>query len=156
MSRLLLFATVVPCLLIAGVAAATATATHRCSTVAEPQARLACYDAEFPPMDDGGRAAGVEVGQQKAHEEFGLNRSQLRERQPEPLRQPLPKRLEAVVTRVSERVVTLDNGQVWLLTEAISKGHLEAGDAVSIKSAAMGTFLLITPARAALRVRRVE
>lgn len=143
-------------------AAGPSKSSHACAAVASPEERLACYDAAFPPtVDPVAEAAAREAAQERARQDFGLNRVQLREREPERFRDETPDRIEAKVAGISqrpsgERVVTLDNGQVWLLTEATSKGPLAAGDQVSIKAGAMGSFLLVTPGRATLRARRIR
>jgi len=94
-----------------------------------------------------------------ARQEFGLNQAQLREQDPE--RDVALDRIEAKLVslsrrRTGERVLTLDNGQIWLLTEVTSKGQLRVGDAVQIRTAALGSFMLITPARVPLRARRLQ
>lgn len=163
MSNLLLRAAVGFALIpVLAFAAEPSRASHPCAGLSDSEKRLACYDAAFPPVvDAAAEAAARQAAQEKARQEFGLNLVQLREREPERFRDEMPDRIEAKVSRVSqrpsgERVVTLDNGQVWLLTEATSKGPLSAGNSVSIKAGAMGNFLLITPARASLRARRIQ
>lgn len=136
--------------------------THPCASVVEPVERLVCYDKAFPP------AAGVQAGnvdlearRQEALEEFGLNKQQLFDRQPEELREIQPDRIEGVVKGVAERadggrVVTLENDQVWLLTEGRSRGRLETGDKVTIREAALSSYMLFTPAGIPLRAKRLR
>lgn len=93
-------------------------------------------------------------------EDFGLSRSQLQAREPERTSTRI-ERIEATVTDVrqrssGERVITLDNGQVWLQTEVTVRGPLKPGDVVAIRRGAFSSFQLITPGRVALRVRRIE
>ena len=93
--------------------------------------RLACYDAAFPPVA-GAMDAAAE--RDRALREFGLNKTQLRERDPARMRVVAPDRIEASIARLSvrptgERVVTLDSGQIWLLTEVTMKGHGARGGA---------------------------
>ena len=168
-------------LLAIGVAAAGAgEPTHPCAAVDNPAERLACYDKAFPRAST---AAGVEqqaespvaeateVPQQRdipeaaeepeLVEKFGLTEAQLQARDPERPREPRVERIEATVVGIrhlssGERVVTLDNGQVWLQTEITVRGHLAEGDQVVIRRAALGSFQLVTPGRVALRVRRIE
>lgn len=136
--------------------------SHECARVPEASARLACYDAAFPPVrDEAALAAAAEARREQAVKDFGLDAGQLRERAPESERVELPSRIEASVARVTERgngqrVVTLDNGQVWLLTEATSKGPLKEGDRVTLRAGALGSYVLVTPGRATLRARRVN
>lgn len=93
--------------------------------------------------------------------EFGLSEAQLRARDPERSRAAGPDQIEARVVGLDfratgERVITLDNGQVWLQTEVTVRGPLKAGDTVRIRKAALSSFQLVTPGRVALRVRRLE
>jgi len=135
---------------------------HDCAKVLDPEDRLACYDAAFPPVrDEAAIAAAAAARREKALQEFGLDAMQLRERSAEAAGDELPSRIEASITDVTyrasgQRVVTLDNGQVWLLTEATSKGPLKPGDRIAIRAAALGSFVLVAPGRATLRARRLN
>ena len=156
-----------PMRVIAGVAlllaatcatAAPQAATHACTSITGASERLACYDAAFPPV-----ANAVDLGSQRerALKEFGLNKSQLRDRDPERMRVVAPDRIEGSVARMSvrpsgERVITLDSGQVWLLTEVTMKGPLQTGDRVTVREAALGSHMLVTPKNVALRARRIQ
>ena len=136
----------------------SATEAPQCAAVADPTERLACYDAAFPPLSG---AASLAASREKDLKNFGLNQTQQRASLPENLRAALPDRIEAAVTAVrtlaeGARTVTLDNEQVWLLPEVTSKGHLEAGDHIVIRKAAIGTFMLITPGKIALRAKRIQ
>jgi hypothetical protein len=50
--------------------------------------------------------------------------------------------------------VVLDSGQTWTVMD--SDGRLSGGDAVTIKRAALGSFLMLTPSNHSYRVRRVK
>ena len=50
--------------------------------------------------------------------------------------------------------VVLDSGQTWTVMD--SDGRLSSGDAVTIKRAALGSFLMLTPSNHSYRVRRVK
>jgi uncharacterized cupin superfamily protein len=72
---------------------------------------------------------------------------------------PGPSRIEARVTRVNADsqgsvTLTLDNGQVW----SVQQGDqwLQSGDHVTIRQAALGSYLLTTPAHHSYRVRRLQ
>lgn len=140
----------------------SAVVSHPCAPVSDATERLACYDNAFPrPSDSAAKPLTDAAARVDALKEFGLSKEQMRQREPERMREITPERIEARVADVvyrpnRERVITLDNGQVWLLTEATSKGHLSAGDAVVVRRAALGSFMLITPSRIPLRARRVE
>lgn len=142
----------------AQVVAAPQAGTHSCAAVTAASERLACYDAAFPPV-----AGAVDMASEKerALKEFGLNKSQLRDRDPDRMSVLAPDRIEASVARVSERstgerLVTLDSGQVWLLTEGSTRGHLAIGDRVTIREATLGSHMLLTPKKIALRARRIQ
>ncbi|MFU8820179.1 MAG: type VI secretion system-associated protein TagO [Gammaproteobacteria bacterium] len=166
---------------IASSAAGAGDPSHPCAAVDDATERLACYDRAFPRPAEAAAAAASEaahVVQQapgraverapepkaaaatETAEEFGLSLTQLQARDPERVSTRI-ERIEATVTEVGyrpsgERVITLDNGQVWLQTEVTVRGPLRAGDAVAIRRAALGSFQLVTPGRVALRVRRIE
>jgi hypothetical protein len=145
---------------------AAAADSHPCAAKAEPSERLACYDKAFPPGpgarfgDVGMTEADREAKRQQALRDFGLNAVQKEERQPEAERSLKPDRIEAGVTKVSyratgERVIALDNGQVWLITEVTEKGWIKAGDRISVRTALLGTYMLDT-GRVQLRARRIQ
>jgi FKBP-type peptidyl-prolyl cis-trans isomerase len=69
--------------------------------------------------------------------------------------------LQAQVTKVStkphgELVVTLENGQVWTEIQTNSGARVKAGDRVTIKPGALGSFLLAAPNGRSTRVTRVR
>jgi hypothetical protein len=156
--RLPVFASALACLaLLPAVAAAQ---SHPCASVVDPTERLECYDKAFPPAD-GVRTAALdrEARRQEALRDFGLSKVQKAERDPEQY-EVGPERIEATITKLTyratgERVVTLDNGQVWLLTEVTDKGWIKPGDRITMKTAALGTFMLDT-GRIVLRARRLQ
>lgn len=160
MHRLLSVAAVIG--LFLGATRDAGAAAHPCADVREAPARLACYDRAFPPA--GGSTGAVvdrEAERQEALKNFGLSRHQLREIDPANARDLSPGRIQATVQRVSQtaegkRVVTLDNGQVWLLTENTSRGDLRAGHAITVREAALGTYMMVTPSGVALRARRTR
>lgn len=144
------------------IAAEPSAKSHACAAITDPTQRLACYDMAFPPVA-GARSGAVdlEAERERALREFGLNKGQLRVREPERMREISPDRIEATVARVTnrptgERVVTLDSGQIWVLTEVTSKGHLDSGDRVVVREAALGSYMLVTPKRVSLRAKRIK
>lgn len=158
MSSLHVLALVVLCSVPVAAVAFESPPTHACAAVSSSTERLSCYDAAFPPLDD---PAALAAAKEKALSEFGLSGDQLRERTPEHIRKLAPERIQASVTRIAiradgSRTLTLDNGQVWWLTEVTSKGHLKVGDQVALRTAALGSFMLITPSRVPLRARRID
>ncbi|WP_259165984.1 type VI secretion protein [Xanthomonas sp. 4461] len=133
-------------------AAAQQVTTHACASVPDPLPRLACYDASFPPSPE---VRAAEAG--RGLREFGRNPAQASAMSPV---KP-PAQVSATVVTVTyradgTRVVVLDTRQRWALTEATSRGHLAEGDAVTIRTAAMGSYMLVTPGGVALRARRLD
>jgi hypothetical protein len=140
--------------------AQSAPASHPCTAVVAPLERLACYDAAFPRSATA-IAESKAVAEAQARQEFGLSERERRERDAPGLAEPVPERLESTVARLDfasngARIITLDNGQVWQQSEVSSKGRLAIGDRVVLRNAALGSFMLVTPARVALRVRRLR
>lgn len=96
-----------------------------------------------------------------AREQFGLSEDERNKRNPDRPADTTPKHIQAAITELSyrrsgERLITLDNGQMWLETASSRHGVLSEGDAVEIRSAVGGSYRLFTPARVGLRVRRVR
>lgn len=136
-------------------AAQPAVPSHPCAAVASGPDRLACYDAAFPPSPVE-QAARLE----QIRSDFGLREAELQQRQAATAAADV-ERIEAAVASLErsprgERIFTLDNGQRWQETNATSRGHVNEGDVVVVEKAAFGTYLLVTPARAGLRVRRIK
>lgn len=89
--------------------------------------------------------------------DFGLSQRVLKERAPADWVDSVPATVESVGQSASGRyVVTLKNGQVWTQTETNSFPVLRPGDPVTIKRAAVGSFVLNGPRSISWRVRRVR
>ena len=146
-------------LFVPALSAAQSPSQHACSTLADPNERLACYDRAFPPVAGAGTSvADVEARRRQAIEESGFSKHQLMGR----TEGAEPDRIEGVVKTVAERssgerVVTFENGQVWLLTEVTGRlSRLNPGDKVAVREAALGSYMLVTPTRVALRAKRLR
>jgi hypothetical protein len=61
---------------------------------------------------------------------------------------------QVIEDRLGNVSVRLDNGQTWSLNE--SGVTLRQGDAVTIRHASMGSFLLVAPDRRSYRARRLQ
>lgn len=142
-----------PGVLLAG---AVQSAEHPCAEVPDPEQRLACYDRAFPPSESVREAA-----RQRVLDRFG------RQEPPPPMRDPAAPpqadeadRITSTITRVVHanggRTITLDNGQIWTLTEATMRGPTNEGDEVTVRKGAMGSYILVTAAGVGLRVKRVR
>jgi hypothetical protein len=138
---------------------------HPCARIADPGERLACYDGAFgrpvaPVEPDASAAANSSPGAPTDLGEFGMNPS-LREAHEAAALKTVPRSIEAVVVGVQRRppglqVLTLDNGQTWVQVEPDNRRSLAEGDRVVIRRAALGSYILNSPARHSMRVRRVE
>ena len=164
--------------LLPSLAPAAEAARHQCATVADDSARLACYDSVFGRPADSARTsaqaavnppqAAVTPPQAAANAvpagdpaNFGLSRWDERKLDPKAAERQSPSSFVAKVTTIEWRrdnrfVVTLDNSQVWQQTETLTTARPMAGDPVTIRAAALGSYLLVTKASIATRVRRVR
>ncbi|HEY2779343.1 MAG TPA: hypothetical protein VGI90_01100 [Steroidobacteraceae bacterium] len=156
----------------------------RCAAIAAPDSRLACYDAlAHRPADKVSRAtvppasaaptpaavattstaapaAAAAASQAPAAvpnpadpKNFGLTAAQ------QHTSDLGPKSIAAHISSVSsgqigQTFVVLDSGQTWTVLD--NDGRLSAGDAVTIKRAALGSFLMVTPSNHSYRVRRIR
>lgn len=118
-------------------------ASHTCARVADPAARLACYDTMYPPSPE-----AEEMVAEKASASFGMKS------------RTDPERIESRVLTVGyehngARRFTLENGHVW--TQADSGGpRIQSGDAVQVRKGLIGSYLLVAPNGVTLRVRRTR
>jgi hypothetical protein len=161
-------------LLAASVNATAAAATSnddmaRCAAIQAPDTRLSCYDtlAHRPPdkvspavvkaapvpaataVQPPATVAAIAADPQN----FGLTAVQ------QHTADLGPKSERAHISIVSSdqsgrTFVVLDSGQTWTVMD--SDGRLNSGDAVTIKRAALGSFLMLTPSNHSYRVRRVK
>jgi hypothetical protein len=120
-------------------------AQHPCAQVRDDTDRLACYDSAF----------GKPAKPAPAAEQFG------RPAKPAPAAAAAPASVTAAVTaldrlRDGKFVVTLDNSQVWSQSEINSQALVAIGDTVTVRRAALGSYLLVTKAGIATRVKRVR
>ena len=129
-----------------------------CATIAEIDARVACYDA---------LSASEEPAPQAAAGPRGLGSEQVpRARSPQPERataQAEADSIEATVVASVERepgihLVTLEDGAQWQFVEGVSLAYNppRPGASVEIRSASMGSYLMRYQGQAAVRVRRVR
>ena len=148
--------------------------SHPCSAIDDASQRLACYDAAFgrpaaattvsitptpalAPATATATAAVDPVAQQRA--EFGLSDAAKKARDPQQSAQAesITDTLAVLGQRpTGELVFNLQNGQVWLQIEADTRTRVKAGDTVTIRKGALGSFLLVGPDRVSVRVRRAK
>jgi hypothetical protein len=125
-----------------------------CQKETDDARRLACFDREVR------RHAGT------PEQRFGLRPHQAPPAAPgeAPVSHENDDELQnitAKVTAISRRphgegVLTLDNGQVWVQAQAGAQLRVRVGDEVTIRSAALGSFLLSGPRGGSTRVERVR
>lgn len=142
-----------------------------CVGIPDDAERLACYDAALGRV--AGQAAVAPAATDRAATatgtavvvdpvaEFGLTDAQKRAQDPERARQALPDSITGTVSSASrqptgELVVTLESGQVWTQAEVLTKARVAPGDVVTIRKAALGSYVMVTANRVAMRVRRVR
>jgi hypothetical protein len=124
-----------------------------CAAIAAADERLACYDALAKGKSSAARAASADARSESADASFGAVRRKL------PPKPQGPEMITAVVAKVSmDRLgtvsVSLDNGQSWTFHDP--DALLSSGDAVTIRRAALGSFLMTTPSRHTYRVQRTQ
>lgn len=132
----------------------TLDAARACGRIEAEADRIACYDRLFrsPP---GATPAAREA-------EFGLSEQERRERERAAGAAVVPDEIESTVRRVIAKrpnppVLELENGQSWRLLETADIPPFRAGDHVTIRRGAIGSFLASAKERpGAWRVRRVE
>lgn len=125
-------------------------ALRRCRALTEPAARLACYDA-VPVAAPAPAPASAPPAAAGPAATFGLERA---EDKTQEITSHISGRFEG--WRPGERI-RLANGQVWQVSDDSSGVYYLLDPKVSVRRAAMGTFVLdIEGARRTPRVRRVE
>ncbi len=145
-----------------------------CAAIDDPAARLACFDAAFPralrtspPIPAVAPAAPVAPAVAVAADEptsearkFGLSVRQRKAIEPKPAQAELTTTTAAVKTvrrlPPGYLLIDLDNDQAWQQTEIDSRIWLKVGDQVTIRHAALGSYLLDTPGHYSTRVRRIR
>jgi hypothetical protein len=139
----------------------------RCAAIAAADARLACYDtlahrplekvpqvATTPPASSAPAQAPAAAAPNPADpQNFGLGSTR------QHTTDLGPKSITAHISIVSasqagQTTIVLDSGQTWTVIE--NDGRLASGDAVTIKRAALGSFLMKTPSNHTYQVRRVK
>lgn len=131
--------------------------SHACASLAAPAARLACYDEAFPLLPEVAEAAA-----RRARDEFGLVRLPESPGDAESaIDQQGLEQVESRVLRVDrgrdgQRIVILENGQVWAQTGSHSSGYLKAGDLVQVRKGLVGGYALVMSNGVTVRVRRTR
>jgi hypothetical protein len=152
-----------------------------CVAVNDDAARLACYDRAFgrnASSRSAGTAAAVAAPVAAATAaratpapaapkdpvaEFGLTEAAKQAKDPAKAAAAAaaPTSVTAKVIslrfkKYGEFVVTLDNAQVWEQNEPMPSAIVRVGDTVTVKKAVLGSYTLVTAARVATKVHRVD
>jgi len=151
------------------VAAPGADEMARCAEITAPDKRLACYDAltHRPPDQASSAAAPVSpstpppasapapapAAAATDPKNFGLTAAQLHPVDAGP--KAIAARIAVVSSdKLGHTTVVLDSGQTWTVLD--DDGRLSAGDAVRIKRAALGSYLMFGPSNHSYSVRRTR
>lgn len=150
---------------------ASAASPADCSSIDDAAARLACFDGHFPRPRSAREATSAApavaaatttgdaaVGPEAA---FGLDDTVRRNRGERPAAPQAPRQIESTVSRLEPREpgrhrITLANGQVWEQTEVSAGFQPRVGEAVSVRQAALNSFLMRGRSGSAVRARRLR
>jgi hypothetical protein len=155
-----------------------------CVAVNDDADRLACYDRAFGRKAASSRTAAAATSAAAVPTaatntapvpaappaapkdlvaEFGLTEAAKQAKDPakaaEAAKAPTSVTAKVISVRFrkfGEFVVTLDNGQVWQQNEPMSSAIVRVGDTVTVKKAVLGSYTLVTAARVATKVHRVD
>lgn len=173
-SSLLIVIVAITAVMAATPTAATAAAAPgademaRCASIAAPDTRLACYDVlAHRPVEKAAPAPAAVLKPAKAPAEapasaaaiasdpknFGLTPAQ------QHLLDVGPKAVAAHISilssdKLGQTTIVLDSGQTWTVLD--DDGRLASGDAVRIKRAMAGSYLMLGPSNHSYRVRRTH
>ncbi len=139
-----------------------------CASIEDPTQRLSCYDRaagrpaapHAPPVPAAPAASAAAVAAPAAAapaaanpQSFGLYQAE--HPTPPPAASTITGTVVSVSTSPSGRAtVTLEGGQLWELVD--SDPLLAAGDVVTIRRAALGSFQMTTPSKRTHRVHRLH
>lgn len=130
---------ILPLIVVSGAALAQDAGMLRCRGIAEPVARLACYDALASPA--------------RATEEFGRE-----ERTAAPTVESIQSHIPGEFLGWQPKSqIRLANGQVWQVTDGSSGGYRLVDAKVKLQRGALGSYFLeLEGQNRSIRVRRVQ
>jgi hypothetical protein len=153
-------------LALSAAASARESKLARCAAIDEANARLACYDAlagrksqdvaqstMTPAATVAPAPAPAAPDPAAAAQKFGLSHVQQHKADegPSAIEAHVAK---ALVDRNRRVYLLLDNGQTWLVTD--DEVQLDDGEAVTIRRAALGSFMLTSASHHSFHVRRIN
>jgi hypothetical protein len=141
------------------------TQAYACRSIPDVAERVACYDRAIDQIlaaEQQGRFVAVDRGQVEAveRESFGFDLPSIASLIPGRSAEDDLQRLQLEVERVvtlgdGRRLFVMTDGQRWAQVDGASAHNVRAGDSVTVRRAALGTFLLASErGGAAHRVRR--
>jgi hypothetical protein len=147
---------------------------YACAAITDPQARLACFDAEVAALksaESEGQFAAVDAtrARQIQRESFGFNLPSLPQLGLPTFRRssdgtPVEDSIDAQAMKIARLsrfdgrdAFVMDNGQIWVAISSDENRNAKAGAEVTIRKAALGSYLMSVEAGGrALRVRRAQ
>lgn len=139
---------------------------YACAQISGEAERLACYDAAVGRMREAqtrGDLVAVDrvQAQEIGRDSFGFSLPSVTRMLGINDSENMPDRMEFEVAQVNFRrdgkvALTMTNGQVWEQVDGAPPRRIRAGIPVTVRRAAMGSFLMTLPSGPALRVRRSE
>ena len=103
------------------------------------------------------QATAASTPRVEATDDFGLTQQAQRDRAGIVAVESISAQVTQVDRNAADRlVVTLDNGQVWVQSESTSRIRVKPGDAITIKRAALGSFMLVTAQDRSTRAKRLK
>ncbi|WP_129640948.1 hypothetical protein [Peristeroidobacter agariperforans] len=130
-----------------------------CSRIQQNGERLACFDRAVAYLQRGGE----QLPPPSAESSFGLQTDVTESRAEKASSEQSEAALSSVTASVSDVSATrdglriaLDNGQTWRQVTGSTAFAPKAGDRVTVRRGAFGSFLMDVPNGPALRVRRIK
>lgn len=132
-----------------------------CKSMADPSARLACYDKAVGALDAARAAKDLVVADRNAVREakrglFGLSLPSLKlfggEKDEEVTQ--IESKIKTVRRGAEGFVFTLEDGAIWAQTDGIYIADPQAGDTIQIRQAILGSYLGKVNGGVAFRIKR--
>lgn len=138
-----------------------------CRSIADPTERLACYDREVANVEQAAQVDDLVIADREQLREarkglFGLTLPKMRLFDRGSEEERALDAIDGVIasTRMSasgKLVITLEDGARWIQTdETPIPGTIRPGDTITIKKAAMGSFLGKIGTKRAFRIQRLN
>jgi len=143
-------------LFLSAAALASETTLEQCRAIADPSARLACYDGLPLPANAGGPTAKVESKARlpETPAQFGLSREVTPSVDLASIESTIPGHFDGWYPR---RRVRLANGQVWQVAEETTRLYDLDNPKVTIRRGVLGAYYLnLSVDNRSIRVNRVE